>query len=323
MMRAIGGISDRHISEFAEVKPSAANKKAWIKYITAAACICLICISVFAVIQNRQIPAPPDDVTDRTADNYTALEVGSLSDASDGRIHKDEFPIWSSENISYHFDETAPSEATVSFMGTEYTGSYRHSYILIPGTSLRHQYKNEEAKFTINAETGKLKSIDFYREYELSSTVDIEYCQKLAESVISQYINIDDYELEIEETPYYSNYLALFRYTKIVSGYLTSDYAMISIDGNGNISSFGLGEIDAFSVKDKINVDRNVIEDAVKTKVALICGDDNEFSYEINYINLFITPEKEYAFVCDVSITIPDENGGITGCEEYFVIAPE
>ena len=318
MMRAIGGISDRHIVEFAEVKPYAANRKAWIKYVTAAACICLICIAVFAVIQNRQVPAPPDDVTDRTADNYAALEVGSLSDASDGRIHKDEFPLWSYENRSYHFDESAPAEATVSFMGTEYTGSYYHSYTLIPDKSLRHVYKTGKIRFAIDSKTGKLKSISFYNEFD-PIAVDVQYCKEIADSIISQYINISDYEVKSERSPYF----ALFVYTKTVDGYSTSDKAQITIDGRGNVISFGLSEINTFSEKDKTNVEKSVIEEAVKNKIDMIYGIQNICEYEIKDITLFLTPENKYAFLCRVSVLWEDGADGWTGCEEYFVIAPE
>lgn len=42
LMRAIGSISDRHIEEFAVVKPVAAQKYTWLKIVSMAACICFV-----------------------------------------------------------------------------------------------------------------------------------------------------------------------------------------------------------------------------------------------------------------------------------------
>lgn len=42
LMRAIGGISDRHIEEFAVVKPVSSTKSTWLKIVSIAACFAII-----------------------------------------------------------------------------------------------------------------------------------------------------------------------------------------------------------------------------------------------------------------------------------------
>lgn len=52
LMNAIGGISDRHIVEFAEVKPVVAQKTMWIQNALIAACFCVAMMNAVLCIYN-------------------------------------------------------------------------------------------------------------------------------------------------------------------------------------------------------------------------------------------------------------------------------
>ena len=103
LMRAIGGISDRHIEEFAVVKPVKTRKNTWLKIISMAACICLVVIAVIClpkIIDQQEhisIVTPPrktiwgdsasgDKVEDyfKQTDLGTAVITKSLKTAMEG-----------------------------------------------------------------------------------------------------------------------------------------------------------------------------------------------------------------------------------------------
>lgn len=52
LLCAIGGISDRHIVEFAEVRPVMLLKAIWIKMVAAAACLCFAVIGAVVFVHN-------------------------------------------------------------------------------------------------------------------------------------------------------------------------------------------------------------------------------------------------------------------------------
>lgn len=68
-----------------------------------------------------------------------------------------EFKAWQKEYKEIK-DIKAPKQATVTFMGVEYSGEYKKSYELPPKTFRVHEYEGEEASFGCSAETGELVS---------------------------------------------------------------------------------------------------------------------------------------------------------------------
>lgn len=61
LMNAIGGISDSHIVEFSNVKPSKKSATLWVKIISVAACLALIMIAIPLI--NNLINTPGSSVS--------------------------------------------------------------------------------------------------------------------------------------------------------------------------------------------------------------------------------------------------------------------
>ena len=83
LMNAIGGISDRHIAEFANVKP-VVMKSRLLKFVSAAACLCFIAMGTLFLIKNSTAPCPAEtvrgsDFEDLEWKNYAELAAkGSI-----------------------------------------------------------------------------------------------------------------------------------------------------------------------------------------------------------------------------------------------------
>lgn len=77
LMGAIGGISDRHVVEFAEVKPVAVHKTLWIKAASAAACLCLIVTGTVFFLQKDSPDTPPHDVSAPTQKGEIIWGIGT------------------------------------------------------------------------------------------------------------------------------------------------------------------------------------------------------------------------------------------------------
>lgn len=61
LMNAIGGISDSHIVEFADVKPQKKNATLWVKIASVAMCLALLIIAIPAI--NNFVKTPGDSVS--------------------------------------------------------------------------------------------------------------------------------------------------------------------------------------------------------------------------------------------------------------------
>ena len=60
-MNAIGGISDSHIGEFAEVKPQKKGAVVWMLFVSVAACLALLLISISVI--NNDVNTPEGSVS--------------------------------------------------------------------------------------------------------------------------------------------------------------------------------------------------------------------------------------------------------------------
>lgn len=61
LMNAIGGISDSHIGEFAEVKPQKKGAVVWMLFVSVAACLALLLISISVI--NNYVNTPEGSVS--------------------------------------------------------------------------------------------------------------------------------------------------------------------------------------------------------------------------------------------------------------------
>lgn len=219
-----------------------------------------------------------------SAKRYVAWEVGGYDD-TDGGVHSSEFSIWSSEKLNYHQDAAAPAEITVSFNGKSYTGSYQRSAVFIPDTYLSHRYKGDNVFFRINAETGELVGIQFVREKAEKATISEDECRIIAEAIADDYIDLSQYQVEVDINEINENFLYGCSFYRVVDGFKMADGLTVVVDGNGNVSSFGSTMLGSFSTVDSVELDQNNAILSVEAKLNSIYGDvENRTGYEVTDI---------------------------------------
>lgn len=89
LMNAIGGISDPHIVEFANVKPRKKNATLWVKIVSVAACLALAIIAISMIGDPADAPGGPasaipyvkiNDMVYIIDPNHTNTTTNKLSD---------------------------------------------------------------------------------------------------------------------------------------------------------------------------------------------------------------------------------------------------
>lgn len=234
-------------------------------------------------------------------DHFTALQVGSF-DTIDGGTHISEYPIWSPEKLNYHQDSSAAQSATVTFNGSTYSGTYRKTAAHIPNTYVSHQYKGDGIYFEINATTGELSSISFIYEPAAKATLDKAACKKIADNIADDYIVLSDYTVDTSTGQISNNTLYTFTYYREVAGYKTSDSLTISIDGNGNVSSFGVRMLNAFDNVKKVVLNEDNAKAAIETKLnAIYQNVQTRKGYDVKDVTLVKLADGSCAFLYTVN----------------------
>ncbi len=251
---------------------------------------------------------------------YHVLEVGEF-DNLDGGNHISEFPLWSVSNLNAHEDTQAPAEATVVFNGVTYHGKYDRTSITVPNTYFKHRYNGEKIFFNINADTGALTDIMFIDELADKSTLSESECKKIADDIAKQYISIDEYKSETYTQTIRENSLYRFTYYREISGYMTSDLLIVSVDGNGNISSFGMNMINSFKDVQSISLDTEKSNEAIDNKLKQIYADNsNRISYNVKNTCLTRLEDDSCAIVYTISNDFDISSEGQKGSSIYSTL---
>ncbi|MBR6807845.1 MAG: hypothetical protein IKM46_05615 [Clostridia bacterium] len=235
---------------------------------------------------------------------YVVLEVG-IGDSVDGGKHTSEVPIWDNSKTTSHSDSTAPANVTVNFDGKNYTGEYVRSVTRVPNLFTSHRYKceSENVFFEINGSTGELVDLIYARNIANESTVDEAYCREKADSIAKQYINLDEYKVEIaSREEIRSNYACAFHYYREIDGYKTYDCINISVDGNGNVVTFELGDIGSFSGISSVKHEKDTAVKEIETKLAKIYTEENKLKdYKVNSVLLLKTDDNKSGFLYTIN----------------------
>ena len=238
------------------------------------------------------------------APQYEALEVGSY-DSSDGGMHASEFPLWDSSLRNYHQDNSAPNTATVTFNGKSYTGEYSRSAVCAPATYKSHVYKGSGFKFEINASTGELTDILFYNTDTLTPKYDQAACKQIADAIVVEYIDINDFQVEVKVHD--DSYT--FDYCRMVNGYRTTDELVITINCEGNVSSFGYFTLNDFEICNSASVDANKAEQVVFEKLdSIYPANAKRTGSEIQSVVLVKMEDGSIAFYYTMSNSFRDGN---------------
>lgn len=213
-------------------------------------------------------------------EDYIVL-IADVSDAIGAKTTAPEISEWSVENVNFHHVETAPKSTEVKFNGIVYDGEYDASTVRMPMLSVSHRYKGDGVFFYVD-DAGELVSLTFAREPQDTATVSEEYCREMAYSILSEYVDLDQYCLETDTSPIRSNYYYRYTYYREISGYKTSDRISITIDGNGNVVVFSRLATGSFDDIKEVTVDRARATSAVHAKLADVFPEGNtRYSHSI------------------------------------------
>ncbi len=207
-----------------------------------------------------------------------------------------EFKAWQKEYKEIK-DIKAPKQATVVFMGVEYSGEYNKSYELPPITFRIHEYEGEDANFSCSAETGELVSfIPKVKTGGIFGITDEERHEK-ADLIASEFIKLSDYEVEISE----NNGTYGYEYYREIDGYKTSDALTVYIRLLGELSAVHLemiGSMENVTETPKLNMDD--LERIAAEKIKEIYKDKKRET-RIDEAILTILPDGQIGYYCKVS----------------------
>ena len=265
-------------------------------------------------------------VADATDEAYTgdvgaatALRVMFYGEGEDteGR----ELSVWSRDLISAHKDANAPKSASVNILGKEFTGEYQYSAVYYPATHLSHCYSTGYGSFSVNAENGALDA--FNASYEVTEELaSVDDCRERATEAAKQFINIDDYTLEvIEADPEHNRTSHIFRWTKHLLDMPTGDMFSIGLSiYGGGISSIGCSLVGSFeATPDNVRAARRLmsadVETAVREKVAERFG-GVEYDLWIGDLSVVSLPDGTVAIKTTVEVTRNESD--VSNGETYY-----
>jgi hypothetical protein len=171
--------------------------------------------------------------------------------------------------VNSYRDPAAPEQATVTFNGATYIGTYYKTGLVFPRPYRMHEYHGTECWFYINCDTGELISYISWDDPQGASTVDKQYCRKLADSIADDYLDLDEYFVEEETTPLNDgkNYYYTRTYYKKFNGHASEDRFLIKINGNGQVRKIDTFALGSFSDVRSVSVNEKKAKDAIREKL--------------------------------------------------------
>lgn len=245
--------------------------------------------------------------------------------ANDGILSAELTSIW---NIHDEINENAPAQCSVVFEGIEYHGEYQRSVDRDNLPYATDYYLTSDGfDIMLNGDTGEFRGIAFMgRDYfETVMLMDDipdseDYALETAKRIAAKYINIQDYEIELEPDEYtqqingqeYSMTFYPIHFVKRIGDLPTSDFVYISISSKGDIVTCQLGDIGKFDDLRNNDIPFADIEDALRTKVQNMYGKHEKYtfiSYQTKNQKLRITPDGDYCVVTEIVIDLRDQAG--------------
>ena len=148
-----------------------------------------------------------------------------------GEMDPEQNPFWEHdvERVSKYI--LKGNVKTVEFDGSEYQGTYAYTNYLFYNNYRSDYYEFENGEFSVNEDTGKVDSIFFYNRGEGNKTA--EDCKDKAAELASKFININDYELSIEENESGS----VFYFERAIGGYKAASMVTVLFSNSGELIS--------------------------------------------------------------------------------------
>ena len=222
--------------------------------------------------------------------------------------------IWTEYESTY----TPPSEASVTFNGVTYTGTYSG---LTFWTSKYYyefySYRGDGVSFNVDAK-GRLFFLSLEHQEDKTCTFDEACWRKAADEVADDYISLDNHRVEyvVMEYPQYPH-LHEYRYERdLGSGYTGSDI-IIRMNCSGEICYFRHNI--AFENVKSVVVERDKVQKAVDQCMKETYGD--RFSrWEIRFLPLIKTVSNQCGLNCILEAYENYGNGKESESEEIIEI---
>ncbi len=217
--------------------------------------------------------------------------------------------IWTEYESTY----TPPSEASVTFNGVTYTGTYSGLTFWTDKYYYEfYSYRGDGVSFDVDAK-GRLFSLSLEHQEDKTCTFDEARWRKAADEVADNYISLDNHRVEyvVTEDPHLHEY----RYERdLGSGYTRSDI-IIRMNCSGEICYFCY-EIKYENVKSVV-VERDKVQKAVDQYMKETYGD--RFSrWVIRFLPLIKTVSNQCGLYCILDAYKNYGNGKESESEELI-----
>lgn len=171
------------------------------------------------------------------------------------------------EWLDVYQDPAAPEQATVTFNGVTYTGTYQETKDLWSLPYIRHTYRGDGFEFEINGETGQLSEFSNRLPDNGTAVVDKSYCRQLADSIVDDYFDLDEYLVEEKYHDLGENDLITYTYYKKFNGYRSVDRFWIRLNGNGEVDYFTMYGGGYLADVKSISVNKRKVKEAIREKM--------------------------------------------------------
>ena len=254
--------------------------------------------------------------------DYEVLTVSGC-DADDTILIKDNVFL---EDVDYmtYTDESVEKNKQFVFLGKEYALTYMESMRKDFTSYCENMFVTIDGEtFYFNKDTGALTmfaSLNGIHQNILESPKNEDDFKEIAESILSEYINPDDYayscktsnpvrEIVDGETEGYidssdkfveasgGNPTYYMVYTRMCGDLPTSESAVVALNKSGDIVALLLNSIDCFKEDESISIDMAALDEAIEKKAMSLIDESLEGRYEIMSKMLCKKGETPYVVV--------------------------
>lgn len=254
--------------------------------------------------------------------DYEVLTVSGY-DADDTILLKDNVFL---EDVDYmtYTDESVEKNKQFVFLGKEYSLTYMESMRKDFTSYCENMFVTIDGEtFYFNKDTGALTmfaSLNGIHQNILESPKNEDDFKEIAESILSEYINPDDYayscktsnpvrEIVDGETEGYidssdkfveasgGNPTYYMVYTRMCGDLPTSESAVVALNKSGDIVALLLNSIDCFKEDESISIDMAALDEAIEKKAMSLIDESLEGRYEIMSKMLCKKGETPYVVV--------------------------
>ncbi|MGI6758318.1 MAG: hypothetical protein ACOX40_00770 [Bacilli bacterium] len=240
--------------------------------------------------------------TNEHKDNIFIIDV-----VNDETNIKTELTTWNQE---YFENKEVPAEKELTFYGNVYKGVYSKSIIKKwESYTTNMYYDGNGVKLGVKDNTDQLVLLNlmnsnFFETEPFKKDVENseEYALVLAKEIAESYINIEEYELLIDEPEtrekikdeekYYITYYT-FTFAKKINNIYTSDFLSVKITSKGNLASLYVGDIGVFNEIGKKDFSIAEINKMNESKILNVYKSKSYdvIDQNIDYQRLVVTPE--------------------------------